>query len=219
VTAAGQPGERTDFEAFFKQNHARLHAWLRMMGASPDEAQEVAQDAFVMLWGKWGEVENPLPWVYTVVRRTYMRAVSMRSRQASRELPLDLLGPEPPDFSTDAAAVSVEFQEVLKMISRLPPVQRNVFVLSALYGIPSKEIAAELGISPATVRSNLRHGRARLAEVLAEQRADETDNGNLELLTGRTGGEHSPSRPPRPGGDADDIDAPVALVHLAHGHR
>jgi RNA polymerase sigma factor (sigma-70 family) len=51
------------------------------------------------------------------------------------------------------------------MIQTLPPAQRNTMLL-AYEGFQATEISEILGVSDATVRSNLRHARKTLREKL-----------------------------------------------------
>ena len=61
--------------------------------------------------------------------------------------------------------------DVLPLVQRLPPAYRLVFNLYVMEGYSHQEIAAELGISPGTSRSNLVRAKEKLREWwLAENR-------------------------------------------------
>ena len=46
----GVADEQASFEMFFREEHARLYRALCMVVGSRDEAEEIAQDAFLRLW-------------------------------------------------------------------------------------------------------------------------------------------------------------------------
>jgi RNA polymerase sigma-70 factor (ECF subfamily) len=53
-------------------------------------------------------------------------------------------------------------------LASLTPDQRTAVVLHDLQGLKAREIAADVGIPLATVKSHLRRGRQALVTVLAE---------------------------------------------------
>ncbi len=58
--------------------------------------------------------------------------------------------------------------ELVAALGRLSPNQRAALVLHYYAGYPTKEIAAIIGSSPATVRVHLSQGRKRLRRILEE---------------------------------------------------
>lgn len=59
-------------------------------------------------------------------------------------------------------------KEILSVIQTLPPSYRAVFNLYAIEGYSHKEVAAQLGISESTSRSNLVKARTKLKALLTE---------------------------------------------------
>ena len=54
----GVADEQASFEVFFRAEHARLYRALCMVVGSRDEAEEIAQDAFLRLWERWNRVSG-----------------------------------------------------------------------------------------------------------------------------------------------------------------
>jgi RNA polymerase sigma-70 factor (ECF subfamily) len=78
-----------------------------------------------------------------------------------------------PAYSVDAEAVvmAMEDRNALKTaLATLNPDQRTAVVLHDLQGLKAREIAADIGMPLATVKSHLRRGRQALVTVLAEAR-------------------------------------------------
>lgn len=69
--------------------------------------------------------------------------------------------PEPPAYST---------KELLELIESLPPKYKLVFNLYALEGLTHQEIAASLGISVGTSKSNLSRARKILKQKLIKKK-------------------------------------------------
>ncbi len=131
------------------------------MGASRADAEDATQEAMVRAWQKWGSIENPRAWVCTVAYRAYLRhAHNARQRHAES---LDESACEPA-AEPDPSAFADE-QQVLRLLRALPPGQR---VIAACFydGLTCEEIAEVVEKPPATVRSQLRHARKALKEMI-----------------------------------------------------
>jgi RNA polymerase sigma factor (sigma-70 family) len=117
------------------------------IGATPADAEEVAQDAFVKLITRW---DDPQAWVRAVaVRKLISRLRRARvARQGLRRLAG--LGravdhPPPDPDAVDLAAA----------LRTLPPAQRAVLVLHHALDLPVERIATDLGMPAGTVKSRL----------------------------------------------------------------
>jgi len=114
----------------------------------------------VKAWQKWESIEKPRAWVCKVAYRTYLKRVRARDRQAISW-----------DESTYEPAVESELsifsdgQQVLQMLRALPPGQRTI--AACFYdGLTCEEIAELVQKPAATVRSQLRHARKALREMM-----------------------------------------------------
>ncbi|KOG07672.1 hypothetical protein ADK35_43735 [Streptomyces viridochromogenes] len=67
----------------------------------------------------------------------------------------------------------MESIELLESINRLPVQQRNVLILKYVLDLSAGEVADHMGLSPATVRSHLRHAKTSLAEMLDLRRSEQ----------------------------------------------
>jgi RNA polymerase sigma-70 factor (ECF subfamily) len=151
---------RDGFDAFFRERFSRTVVLLIAMGASRADAEDAAQEAMILAWRQWEEIQEPVAWVRTVAVRAYWKLVNARQRL----VPLDESAPEAGAVS-DLGIFAAEQQHVLRLLRSLPPQQRTV---AALFydGLACDEIAELVGSLPATVRSHLRHARGRLKELV-----------------------------------------------------
>ena len=94
-----------------------------------------------------------------------------RLRKSAAEVPIDENPVEPADAPSGQppqAAMAAELeQRIAQEVSRLPPRQREVLVLSVYEGMSTRGVAGVVGISEANVHSTLSAARSRLKARLA----------------------------------------------------
>lgn len=145
------------FERFFQDERGRLFGALSVMCGNRTEAEEVMQDAFLKVWERWDRVasmESPRGFLY----RTAMNVYRKRLRRAAVALrkTTNLL-------REDDALGGVETRdELLRLLRRLTPREREALVLTAYLGYSSEEAGTLLGIRANTVRVLTTRARASL---------------------------------------------------------
>jgi RNA polymerase sigma factor (sigma-70 family) len=131
----------------------------------PDQAQDAAQEAFLIGWRDLQRLRDPArfrPWVTGIAVNLCRRRhrASARARQALDRHSGD--GAMPADEG-DTAAVRLA---VRAAVNALPRRMREAVVLRFYCGFGEAEIAEVLGIATGTVKSRLGRARGRLAETL-----------------------------------------------------
>jgi len=164
----GRPAAVPDGElaALYARSCPRLVGLLICIGATPADAEEVAQDAFVKLVTRWHDVrgfDDPEAWVRAVAVRMLISrlrrarvALSGLRRLAGLSRPAEHPAPDPD--AVDIAAA----------LGALPAAQRAVVVLHHALDLPVDQVAGELGVAPGTVKSRLARARAALATRLRD---------------------------------------------------
>lgn len=163
---AGDMGESEDFRSFFERERDGLFGALVLITGNRQEAEEIAQDAFLALWERWGRVrslEDPTGYLY----RTAMNIFRKRWRRASLALRKTVGLVQ----GGDAFAAADARQVVMKALSTVSKRQRAAVVLTDLLDFSSEEAARALGIKPVTVRVLASQGRAALKKTL--ERSDD----------------------------------------------
>ncbi len=132
-------------------------------------AEDVVQDSFVAMHGKWGRLREPdkaLAYLrQTVVNRS--RSVLRHRGVVDRNRPQ----PVPDAPGADEAAVLAERRTiVLDAMQELPTRQREVLALRYYLDLSEAEIAESLGISKGAVKSHASRGAAALRLLLEDQR-------------------------------------------------
>jgi RNA polymerase sigma-70 factor (sigma-E family) len=130
-------------------------------------AEEVVQDAFVAMHGRWGRLREPDRAIGYLRQAVVNRARSALRHRAveARHAPAGL-----PDAASaeHGALEALERQAVLGALHRLPLRQREVLVLRYYLDLSEASIADTLGISRGTVKSHASRGLATLRAGLED---------------------------------------------------
>jgi RNA polymerase sigma-70 factor (sigma-E family) len=172
----GGGGEVPDFEAWARARGPALLKFAYLVTGDRGRAEEAVQDALVSVCLRWGRVvRGGDPEAY--LRRCIVNADRalwrrLRRREGRERLaaggPLGALGV---DVANEVAARDAAWG----LCSTLPRRQRAAVVLRYYEGLSDTEIAAILGCSPGTVRSQIHRALAALRQRLGTQ--EEVDHG------------------------------------------
>ena len=161
----------------FETERARLRAVATRMLGSPDDADDVLQEA----WLRWSaadhdQIDNAPAWLTTVTSRLCLDRLRARGRRS--ETDLDAVAELPttrPDPAAEAELSDSVDAALLVVLDLLSPAERLAFVLHDLFGMPFTDVAAITGRTPAAVRQLASRGRRRVQDpstaALAEARA------------------------------------------------
>lgn len=167
-------GDVAAFGVLVTRYRARVVALARRMLAaqSPDEAEDVAQEAFVAAYDKRGSFrrgEPFRPWLYRIAVN---RCLDRLRAQARRPVLVEITAvPEPALAGGDPveALLTEEGEQRLSAaVAALPPKLRAVFLLRHLDDLSYEEIAAAVGVPLGTVKTHLFRARAALRAALSE---------------------------------------------------
>ncbi|MEU4698515.1 SigE family RNA polymerase sigma factor [Nonomuraea dietziae] len=138
------------FETFVADRADALMRYAYALTGNPHDAADLVQEALVRLRGSWSRVRSKHdPESYVRVTMTRLHITVWRRRRREH------LTWEPPDRQTaDTPSQWADFDSDLwRQLSLLPRRQRAVIVLRYYEDRPDAEIAAMLGVSLGTVRS------------------------------------------------------------------
>jgi RNA polymerase sigma-70 factor (sigma-E family) len=163
TTRAG--AERWDADAAVEQLYAahyrRLVRLSVLLVGDPETAEEVVQDSFVAMHGRWRSLREPeqgLAYLrQTVVNRSrsVLRHRGVRARHVPAAAP-DLPGADEDVLATERRGV------ILEALRGLPDRQREVLALRYYLDLSEADIAETLGISRGAVKSHASRGVAAL---------------------------------------------------------
>jgi RNA polymerase sigma-70 factor (sigma-E family) len=136
-----------------------------VLTGSPEEAEDLAQEALARCLRRWRRARAGDPVAY--VRKAMINTYLTRWRRWGARVQL---GDVPDAGAEDAGFGRHEDWDVLRpALAALPPAQRAVLVLRYFDDLPYSSIASLLGCRPATVRSQAARGLAALRPVITTQ--------------------------------------------------
>lgn len=172
--------DRRAFAALFRHFAPRLVSYHRRCGATEAQAEELVQEAMVVLWRRAATFDPSRAqlstWLFTIAR-------NVRISQLRRQVVGEATGPasmdgvdvdadlQPGDATLEPsqqAEASERERSVQGALLSLPPEQAAVMRLSFFDEHPHAQIASELGIPLGTVKSRIRLAVAHLRRLLGD---------------------------------------------------
>jgi RNA polymerase sigma-70 factor (ECF subfamily) len=184
LPAAQAPDPRSDEElvgAVARQDARALEALVHRHGGwaarfaeritgSPQQAEEVVQNAFLRLWQRaerWEGRSRFSTWFYRVVHNL---AIDRRRAECAPLEPLDESLPDTRPDIDEQLERGRRDARIRAALARLPERQRSAIVLSHYEGHTQAEAAQLLGVSEGALESLLSRARAALRQTLASER-------------------------------------------------
>jgi RNA polymerase sigma-70 factor (sigma-E family) len=154
--------------SLFNQHYAGLCRLASLLLDDHAMAEEAVQEAFVRTFSGWHRLRHPER-AHAYLRAAVVNQCRSRWRRRLREQRGNRrLFEEAPEGRWDTER-SADAIAVLEAVRRLPPRQREAVVLRYYEDLPESEVAAALGCSLGTVKSQLAKARASLALRLDER--------------------------------------------------
>ena len=133
---------------------------------SYEEAEEILQEGFMKVFEFICQYKFRGPFE-AWVRKIMVNCALQRYRSKGKLRPvIDIETVAAEHTGNEDIIATIGAKELLKMVQRLPPVYRIIFNLYVFEGMKHKEIAALLGISEGTSKSNLSDARAILQKAV-----------------------------------------------------
>ncbi|ATL49090.1 hypothetical protein COR50_19010 [Chitinophaga caeni] len=163
-------GDEYVYKLLFEQHWNRVYQVALSFLKNTEEAKDAVQLVFIKLWEKRSylkEVENFEAWLYVMARNTIIKLMNKKVIKPV-ELPGDVL---PDNYLTPEAAMNYKQLENLlqEAVERLPPQQSLIFKLSRENGLTHPQIAKQLNIAPATVKSHMIRALNSIREYIRQK--------------------------------------------------
>ncbi len=165
--------QRRSQEELYRQFYGYAMSICLRYTQTREEAVEVLNDGFLKVFTKLNQYDlsKPFkPWL----RRIMINTATDYYRQAvPHYYQSDLMAAEQVSSHEADVLSSLGHDYLLSLVQRLTPAYRMVFNLFAIDGYSHDEIAAKLGISVGTSKSNLTRARENLRLMLPKKTNDE----------------------------------------------
>jgi RNA polymerase sigma factor (sigma-70 family) len=163
--------DRQKFAQLFEYYAPRMKAYLMRQGADGALAEELAQEAMLIVWRKAESFDpakaSAATWIYTIVRNLRIDALR-KMRRPAFDVDDPAFVPDPPQRPDEAMLSDQLERRVKQALSTLPEEQAVVVRLSFFEDKAHGEIATELSLPLGTVKSRLRLAMRRLQPLLGD---------------------------------------------------
>lgn len=159
LVGRARSGDEGAFASLYERYGRMVHGLL-LARVGRQDVDDLVQEVFLTAWHRLGALRDPAAfggWLAAIARN---RATDFHRHHRSEEpLPEHLV-------ASDDSAVTLEARAVLATIRTLPVAYRDTLILRLVEGLTGPEIAAQTGLTAASVRVNLHRGMRLLREKL-----------------------------------------------------
>ena len=167
-------GDDHAFEELLRACERRVLAIAFHITGHLEDAQDVAQESFLRVYrsrDRFQDGRSFEAWLYQIVVNQARKSVAVRRRRGMTSLDepgtADVRDSSRPDPAQSVLAGDLS-SNVTKLLQRLSPRLRTVFVLRDLEGMETAEIARILSRTETTVRRHSAEARIRMRRLLEE---------------------------------------------------
>jgi RNA polymerase sigma factor (sigma-70 family) len=161
--AGAQRGDVDALTALVSGSHPNVHRFARSLCATPEDAEDAAQEALIILYRKIGMLRASgalASWMFRIVRNECLRRLrTVRSADAV------------PDASVRSAEDEVlqrlEAGRVAAAIAALPDDQRAALIMRDIQGYSGRMAADALGLTVPALKSRLHRARRAVQASLS----------------------------------------------------
>ena len=170
-------GDPEAFEQLIEPLEQRIWRICWHYTGNREAAEDCGQEAMLRIWRNLENYRGDCAletWIFRIAANCCMDYLRKKKRDRSVSMePLQEQGFDPADPApgTEEQAVSAdEHRRLREAIGRLPEDQREALVMTQLEKVPYEEAARLLGTTEGTVKSRVNRAKARLREILSEER-------------------------------------------------
>jgi RNA polymerase sigma-70 factor (ECF subfamily) len=162
------------FEELYRSHGGRMKSVAMNLLGNTSDAEDAVQEAFLKLYRSWGSFKGESlrsTWLYRILVNTCYDMGRRRKRTPTPASPEEELQAEQKEAPRSDHALRLAIERAL---TRLPEVQRSVFLLFEVEGFKHREIAEILDIAEGTSKHALFAAKRELQDRLlaARQRGE-----------------------------------------------
>jgi RNA polymerase sigma-70 factor, ECF subfamily len=163
--AAARDGSLPAFERLVRRHQGVVRGFLRRLAGDADQADDLAQEVFVLAWRKLGDFEARGTFRGWLCRVAYTRFLQHRRADLARARAHSARSDVPASGNADIAL------DLDRAMTTLSEDQRAAIALCYGEGLSHGEAAEVLGMPLGTVKSHVARGREKLVAALSGWRA------------------------------------------------
>jgi RNA polymerase sigma-70 factor (ECF subfamily) len=176
IQAIATSQDRAAFATLFRHYGPRVKAFLIRGGSDSETAQEVAQEAMIMVWRKAASFDRTraaaATWIYTIARNKRIDHLRRTGRPPIETKDwLTIFSPEEEDADKSVLAGQT-YTRVKELLSGLSADQLVVIQKAFFEDKTHTAIAEEMKLPLGTVKSRIRLALGRLRDALEKEREE-----------------------------------------------
>lgn len=173
IASCGDVGSERGKEVVYKHFYGSVLAVTRRYVKDEYDAEELANETFIRAFSKAGTFQNTNPSL-TLERafRAWLSRIAANMsidfiRARKTFVPLDDIGEAVKPVEVKSTASDLHVEDILKLLERLPDIQRVIFNMYEVEGYSHEEVGKLLGIPESTSRTYLSRAKQRLKKLYA----------------------------------------------------
>lgn len=152
-----------DFDSLFRHLYPSLFRYLQRLTGDPDQADDLAQEAFTRLLRQTLPEQEAKPWLFTVATNL-VRDAARKSSRRERLLAVHQPLPQALPAADELVERDERVAEVQRALARLKPRDRQLLLMRE-EGFTYEEMAQAVGVSATSVGTLLARALKRFSEV------------------------------------------------------
>ena len=180
LVARAKAGDNEAFAQLMRDNETRIYNLTLRMTGNPEDAMDLAQEAFLNAWRGLTFFKGDSAfstWVYRLASNACIDHLRRKKRRQDIDLPMpvDEENDSQPDIPDDRFCPQQELERqelrraVAQGLEQLSPEHRQVLVMREINGLSYQEIADVLDLEAGTVKSRIARARISLRKILLER--------------------------------------------------
>ncbi len=166
LVAAARAGDERAFAQLVEAEAPRIYRAVLAVVWSPEDAQEVVQDATVRAWRQLGGLRDETRWPGWYRRIAVRQAIDRARKLGDRRVREIDVGSVDSNAGTDPSGQWTERVAIMEALSHLTPDDRTLLGLRFGADLEVPDIAAALDVPLGTVKSRLHRALGRLAQAM-----------------------------------------------------
>ena len=149
-------GNLLAFNTLYKEYSGRLYRFALGYLKSKDEAEELVQEVFTIIWEKRKDLKKELSFksfLFTIAFNIIKR--HFRTKGYLADYLKSEMGDNLDMQTSQKITYDSLYQFITDLVNQLPPRRKEIFIKSRFNGLTIKEIAEEMNISHKTVENQL----------------------------------------------------------------
>ncbi|MDE7397164.1 MAG: sigma-70 family RNA polymerase sigma factor [Muribaculum sp.] len=167
-----QSGDRDAMGILYNTYLAPMRDVIRRYVHNPDTANDILHDGFIIAITSIGSLRNGASieaWLTTIMRNLSLQHIKDTANCVAVS---DVITSDETEEQAEKGTEDLSWEELERIINRLPEGYGRIFRLAVLDGMSHKEIGAMLGIAPHSSSSQLTHAKAMLRRLITQYRTE-----------------------------------------------